>query len=41
MMEFPKNKIPFTESLKHTYERVVPFYNFEIKKKIWKMEKIF
>ena len=30
----PKNKIPFTESLKHTYERVVPFYNFEIKKNL-------
>ena len=30
----PKNKIPFTESLKHTYDRVVPFYNFEIKKNI-------
>jgi len=29
-----KNKIPFTESLKHTYERVVPFYNFEIKKNL-------
>ena len=30
----PKNKIPFTESLKHTYDRVVPFYNFEIKKNL-------
>ena len=30
----PKNKIPFTESLKHTYERVVPFYNNEIKKNL-------
>ena len=30
----PKNKIPLTESLKHTYERVVPFYNLEIKKNL-------
>ena len=28
----PKNKLPFTESLKSTYERVVPFYDSEIKK---------
>ena len=30
----PQNKIPLTESLKTTYERVVPFYNFEIKKNL-------
>lgn len=29
-----KNNIPFTESLKSTYERVVPFYEREIKKKL-------
>ena len=26
----PKNKIPLTESLKNTYERVIPFYDIEI-----------
>ena len=26
----PKNKIPFTESLKDTYDRVIPFYVSEI-----------
>ncbi len=30
----PKNKVPLTESLKSTYERVVPFYNDEIKKNL-------
>ena len=30
--KIPKNKLPFTESLKSTYERVVPFYDSEIKK---------
>ncbi len=29
-----KNKIPLTESLKNTYERVVPFYDLEIKKNL-------
>tara|TARA_B100000886_G_C20380410_1_gene473679 strand:- start:456 stop:1175 length:720 start_codon:yes stop_codon:yes gene_type:complete len=29
-----KNKIPFTESLKNTYERVIPFYDLEIKKNL-------
>ena len=28
----PQNKIPLTESLKSTYERVVPFYDIEINK---------
>ena len=28
----PKNKIPLTESLKNTYDRVVPFYDTEIKR---------
>ena len=28
----PKDKIPLTESLKDTYDRVVPFYDKEIKK---------
>ena len=32
----PKNKIPFTESLKKTYERVIPFYNIEINKNLKK-----
>ena len=31
----PKNKLPFTESLKSTYERVVPFYDSEIKKNLY------
>ena len=30
----PKNKIPLTESLKNTYDRVVPFYDTEIKKNL-------
>ncbi len=30
----PKGKIPFTESLKDTYNRVVPFYKTEIKKNL-------
>ena len=34
MMEFPKIKFLLPSLLKHTYERVVPFYNFEIKKNL-------
>ena len=30
----PVGKTPFTESLKNTYERVVPFYDKEIKKNL-------
>ncbi len=30
----PQNKIPLTESLKNTYERVIPFYDIEIKKNL-------
>ncbi len=30
----PKDRIPLTESLKDTYERVIPFYEKEIKKHI-------
>ena len=30
----PKNKIPLTESLKNTYERVIPFYDNEIDKNL-------
>ena len=30
----PIGMIPFTESLKNTYERVIPFYEKEIKKHI-------
>tara|TARA_Y100001958_G_C21180645_1_gene510589 strand:+ start:31 stop:750 length:720 start_codon:yes stop_codon:yes gene_type:complete len=30
----PKNKIPLSESLKDTYERVIPFYDLEIKKNL-------
>ena len=30
----PKNKIPLSESLKNTYERVIPFYDAEIKKNL-------
>ena len=30
----PQNKIPLTESLKSTYERVIPYYNIEIKKNL-------
>jgi len=30
----PKNKIPLTESLKNTYERVIPFYEIEINKNL-------
>jgi len=30
----PKNKIPLTESLKSTYDRVVPYYDIEINKNL-------
>ena len=30
----PQNKIPLTESLKNTYERVVPYYDIEINKNL-------
>ena len=30
----PKNKIPLTESLKNTYERVIPFFDIEINKNL-------
>ena len=30
----PQNKIPLTESLKNTYERVIPFYDIEINKNL-------
>ena len=30
----PQNKIPLTESLKSTYERVIPFYDTEINKNL-------
>ena len=30
-MSIPKDKIPFTESLKDTYQRVIPFYESKIK----------
>ena len=30
--KIPKDRIPLTESLKSTYERVIPFFNTEIKK---------
>ena len=30
----PENKIPLTESLKDTYERVIPFYDIEINKNL-------
>ena len=30
----PINKIPLTESLKNTYERVIPFYDIEINKNL-------
>ena len=30
----PKNKIPLTESLKSTYDRVVPYYDIEISKNL-------
>ena len=30
----PENKIPLTESLKNTYERVIPFYDIEINKNL-------
>ena len=33
-VNMPKNKIPFTESLKDTYNRVIPYYEKEIKKQI-------
>ena len=32
--KIPKDKIPLTESLKSTYERVIPFFNTEIKKNL-------
>ena len=30
----PPNKIPLTESLKNTYDRVVPYYDIEINKNL-------
>ena len=30
----PQNKIPFTESLKSTYERVIPYFDIEINKNL-------
>jgi len=36
----PKNKIPLTESLKNTYERVVTFYDLEIRKNLKKGKNI-
>jgi 2,3-bisphosphoglycerate-dependent phosphoglycerate mutase len=33
-VNMPKNKIPFTESLKDTYHRVVPFYEDKIKSEL-------
>ena len=39
-MEVSIGMTPFTESLKNTYERVIPFYKNEIKK-ISLKEKIF
>ena len=30
-IDIPKNRIPFTESLKNTYHRVIPFYESKIK----------
>ena len=30
----PQNKIPFTESLKKTYDRVIPYYDIEINKNL-------
>ena len=30
-INIPKNKIPFTESLKNTYNRVIPFFEDKIK----------
>ena len=30
----PQNKIPLTESLKNTYERVIPYYDIEINKNL-------
>ena len=30
-INIPKNKMPFTESLKNTYHRVIPFYESKIK----------
>ena len=32
--KIPKDRIPLTESLKNTYERVIPFFNTEIKKNL-------
>tara|TARA_B100000161_G_scaffold242833_1_gene196140 strand:+ start:19 stop:738 length:720 start_codon:yes stop_codon:yes gene_type:complete len=36
----PQNKIPVTESLKSTYERVIPFYDVEINKNLKKGKNI-
>ena len=36
----PIGMIPFTESLKNTYERVIPFYEKEIKKNLSKDKNI-
>ena len=35
----PVGMVPFTESLKDTYDRVVPFYEKLKLKKSWKMDK--
>ena len=40
MLAYPVGMVPFTESLKDTYDRVVPFYEKEIKKNLQK-NKIF
>ena len=40
MLGIPLGMIPFTESLKNTYERVIPYYEKEIKKQI-KEKKMF
>jgi len=36
----PLGMTPFTESLKNTYDRVIPFYNNEIKKNLLKRQNI-
>ena len=36
----PQNKIPLTESLKSTYERVIPYYDIEINKNLKKGKNI-
>ena len=41
MDSIPVGMIPFTESLKNTYERVVPFYEKEIKKNLIEGKKYF